>query len=172
MPRLPSLPHQDPSQERSREGRPTVAGDAIWSPRYAASRPTPPTSSFSNQPGVCVAWWPLRRHDPLLEAVLPLSCCQCFASFARRKSRAPPGRFGRASRHGGPCQQPHRDRPRTPESSTPSDARAEDRPYRPGRRRRSRLHPEPSAGASTISATDVPAASRLADAFAELALAI
>ena len=42
---------------------------------------------------------------------------------------------GRLPRHGGPCEQPARDRPRTPEGSTSTDARAEARPYRQGDRR-------------------------------------
>src|SRR6266542_625352 len=32
------------STRRSQQGRPTVARDAIWSARYAESRPIPPTS--------------------------------------------------------------------------------------------------------------------------------
>jgi IS6 family transposase len=60
---------------------------------------------------------------------------------------------------------------RAPQGAAPAHARAEARSHRQGHRRRTRVHPEPSRGFYDLG-TDVSAASRLADAFGELALAI
>src|SRR6266498_601994 len=46
----------------------------------------------------------------------------------------------------GQCEQPARDRPRTPEGSASTDARTEARPHHQGDRHRTRLHPEPPPG--------------------------